>query len=95
MLQTLQFAPEISLDPYESAEVTEIAELNGNWVYKMVLKLKVINASETRFYDIKTGLLLRTDGILPSSQGTIDVVTRFMDYEMAPARFYGCVPVKK
>jgi hypothetical protein len=22
-------------------------------------------------------------------------MTRFMDYEMAPARFYGCVPVKK
>jgi Gluconate 2-dehydrogenase subunit 3 len=22
-------------------------------------------------------------------------MTRFTDYEMAPARFYGCVPVKK
>ena len=87
MLITLRIAPEIELDAYESAEVIAITEVNGVSVYKMELLVKGLDSHETRYYDIKSGLLLRTDSVVQSNQDRIDVVTRFGDYEdVAPIR---------
>ncbi len=82
-LESMQLTPEISLEPYKSAEVTEMTDLNDVNVYKMVLKYKSIDAVETRYYEVKTGLLLRTDGVVPTDMGNIVVTTRYMDYEDA------------
>jgi hypothetical protein len=82
--QSLALAPELSLDAYRSADVTDIFEVNGVPCYKMVLLLKAIESTETRFYDIKTGYLLRREGFVSTSEGPIAIVTRYGDYEDAP-----------
>jgi hypothetical protein len=82
--QSLSFAPEASLDPYRSATVNEVIELNGVPCYKMVLTPKAIDTVETRYYDIKTGYLIRRDGSVLTSEGSISIITRYGDYEDAP-----------
>lgn len=80
---SLTLSPEISLKEYESATVTHLVELNGTPAYKMVLRNAVIDANETRYYDVKSGLLLRTDNVMPFQGGQIEMTTRFSDYEDA------------
>lgn len=82
--QTLSFAPEASLEPYRSAVVTEIVELNGVPCYKMVLTPKAIETTETRYYDAKTGYLSRRDTSVMTAEGPIAVITRYGEYEDAP-----------
>lgn len=68
--------------PFAEAETSDRLEL-----LKIFAKSK---APETReFYGLLRGLTLH--GYTSSEH----YMTHFTDYEMAPARFYGCVPVKK
>lgn len=83
MRESLKLSPEISLDSYKSAEVTAVEDINDVPTYKMVLTHKTFDTTETRFYDVNSGLLLRSDSVIPTEQGNISVTTRYTDYEDA------------
>lgn len=91
MLEALKLTPEISLDAFKSAKVSDLTEIDGVSVYKLELEYKDFDAVETRYYDAKSGLLLRSSSTLPTEQGNIAVTTRYLDYEdVAPIR----IPMK-
>jgi hypothetical protein len=82
--QSLALAPEWTLDGYAVAEVTGISELNGIPCYQMVLRHRGSESTETRYYDTRSGYLVRRDSTVHTSEGPISIITRFGDYEDAP-----------
>lgn len=82
--QSLALNPELTLDNYASAEVTDIADVNGVPCYRMVLTQANAASTETRYYDVNSGYLVRRDNTVPNADGSISITTRFGDYEDAP-----------
>lgn len=81
--RTLRMDSEINLDGYREATVLDVVALNGRAAYRMQLTA-LADTLETRFYDVETGLLVRTIGKTGSSLGEITVSSNFTDYEDAP-----------
>jgi zinc protease len=81
--RSMLLGAEASLDGYAKADVVEIVDLNGRPAYRMVLSTPS-GATETRLYDIESGLLVRTLAKLDSSVGEMMVTSLFTDYEDAP-----------
>lgn len=81
--RTLRMTSEITLDGYRDARVIDVVSLNGRAAYRMQLTA-LADTQETRFYDVESGLLVRTIGKTASSLGEITVSSNFTDYEDAP-----------
>jgi hypothetical protein len=81
--RTLRMVSEITLDGYRDAKVLDVVALNGRAAYRMQLTA-LADTLETRFYDVETGLLVRTIGKTGSTLGEITVSSNFTDYEDAP-----------
>lgn len=81
--RSLRLAPEISLDGYKESNVTGRADVNGRPAYQMELVADT-GTRETRFYDVESGLLVKSIGIVASGAGELNVTTFFTDYEDAP-----------
>ena len=81
--RTLRMDSETNLNSYRDAQVVDVVALNGRAAYRMQLTA-VADTLETRFYDVETGLLVRTIGKTGSALGDITVSSNFTDYEDAP-----------
>lgn len=64
---------------FERAELLGVEKLGGRDVYAVRLEGKDA-ATETRYYDVATFLLVRTTTVYEGSQGRIPIETRYEDY---------------
>lgn len=83
MRRSLELSPGISLDGYTDPHVTDVVSLNGRPSYRMLLG-SATGTTETRLYDVESGLLVRTIGKSDSPLGELTITSNFTDYEDAP-----------
>ena len=88
--RSFALAPETTLVGYRDVSIVGRVDVNGRPSYEMTL-VSDAGVRETRFYDVETGLLVKSIGVLASDAGELTVTTFYSDYEdAAPIR----VPMK-
>jgi hypothetical protein len=94
--RALAIEPDLSLDGYASVRVVDVVDLNGHAAYRMDL-LDRLGVREQRFFDVETGLLVRTVAQTPATRpasrpatttaselDAMAVATYFSDYNDVP-----------
>ncbi|MBB6049378.1 hypothetical protein [Armatimonas rosea] len=76
---SLSLRPSLWKTVYSSAALIGTVKVNGAPAYKVKLTPKVGNP-ETQYFDVKTGLQVRSDQVVESPQGKIAVESYLSDY---------------
>jgi hypothetical protein len=76
---TLALRPALWKTVYSSAALVGTVKVNGASAYKVKLTPKT-GSPETQYFDVKTGLQVRSDQVVESPQGKIPVESYLSDY---------------